>query len=85
MGQKYERMPLQYIDESYMSKVYYKASFKFWDYKNRIDEELRTHSIVKTVGLVAKKRWYANYLKRLGVMYYFINYYDNGNRFKRAF
>lgn len=85
MGQKYERMPLQYIDESYMRKVYYKASYKFWDCSTRIDEELRAHRIVKTIGLSKKKRWYANYLKRLRVMYYFVNYYDNGNRFKRAF
>lgn len=82
---KYERMPLQTIDESYMSEVYRKVNTKFWELKARIDEELRTYGRVKTTELVAKKQWYINYAKRLKVMYYFFNHYDRGQRFVRAY
>ena len=80
---KYERMPLQSIDDSYMGKVYRVARERFNALYRQIKEEKRKGNPV--AHLVRRKWLYRDYCKRMNVMYYFFNYYVEGNRFVRAF
>lgn len=81
--EKVERMPLQYINDSYMGKVYERMYKKFFELKERIDDGLKANNMPS--GLIARKNRYKHHLKRMQVMYYFFNYYERGQRFKRAF